>query len=80
MSGDDVFVTARIINGTALYQFIWEIRTLGSESWTTVRNNTVENPLDILLVPSVTTSFEVRCSVSSGGETISKEILIIVAE
>ncbi len=80
LSGDDVSLTATVLNGTSPYRYTWETRVSGATGWTTVRDYTGSEPLDTLLIPAATVSFDLRCSVTTGGKTVMQEIEIIVAE
>lgn len=80
LSGDDITITTTVLNGTPPYRYTWETRPYGGTSWTMVRDHASNEPTDTLLIPGVTSSFDLRCSLASNGEIITREIEILVAE
>ena len=78
--GDDVTLSATVLNGSSPYLYSWETRLSGSDTWTVVRSYSGSESTDTFLFPSVTTSFEVRCSVTTAGYTFTSLLEVTVAE
>lgn len=80
-AGDDVACTATVTGGEAPYGYVWEILPEGASDWSLVEkhlNSTNQTDQITLTVGSV--NFDLRCRVTSGGETVEKIVRIPVAQ
>ncbi len=78
--GDEVTVTATAGQGTAPYSWVWEKKAAGEESWSLIRKDSSDMATDQVTLTVGSMELYVRCTVTSGGRTVSETAVIHPAE
>ncbi len=79
-NGTLVEVDAVAGNGESPYTFLWERKNDGVTEWTEVKTSTVAVGEDKIRVVAGAENFSIRCTVTSGGQTVTGSVLIVVAQ